>query len=142
MYRSFRPRATVIVTITVSVLLVLWELFLLWLIFLREGDLPFNAGMWALIVMLGIVLLYRHGTVRADVDEEGIFIRNLVRTHRLTWAQIITVRLGEHSWVQLDISDGTTLAVMAIQRSDGDRGRQEAQRLATLVHQHGTAPDN
>lgn len=141
MYRSFRPRATVIMALTVSILLIIWEIFLLWVIFLREGDLPFNAGMWALVTMLGIVLLYRHGTVRADVDADGIYIRNLVRTHRLEWAQIITVRLGEHSWVQLDISDGSTLAVMAIQRSDGARGRAEAQRLATLVHAHGTATD-
>lgn len=139
MYRSFRPRATVIVAIIVSVLLVVWELFLLWLIFLREGDLPFNAGMWALIVMIGIVLIYRHGTVRADVDENGIYIRNLVRNRRLQWAQVVTVRLGEYPWVQLDLSDGNTIAVMAIQRADGRRGREEATRLATLVHQHGTA---
>lgn len=142
MYRTFRPRATVIVAVTVSVLLIAWELFLLWVIFLREGDLPFNAGMWAIIVFIGIVLIYRHGTVRADVDEQGIHIRNLFRNHSLQWAQIITVRLGEHPWVHLDLSDGTTLAVMAIQRSDGARGQEEARRLATLVHQHGTAPDN
>jgi len=141
MYRSFRPRATVIVAITVSILLVVWELFLLWVIFLREGDLPFNAGLWALVVFIGIILIYRHGTVRADVSKDGIFIRNLVRSRQLEWPQIISVRLGEHPWVQLDLSDGTTIAVMAIQRADGQRGRDEAKRLATLVHQHGTALD-
>jgi len=141
MYRSFRPRATVIVAIIVSVLLVVWELLLLWLIFLREGELPFNAGMWALIDMIGIVLIYRHGTVRADVDENGIMIRNLVRHRTLQWAQIVNVRLGEYPWVQLDLSDGNTIAVMAIQRADGPRGRQEAKRLATLVHHHGTASE-
>lgn len=139
MYRNFRPRATVIVAIIVSVLLVLWELFLLWLIFWREGDVPFNAGTWALVVCIGIILIYRHGTVRADVSETGIVIRNLFRTRSLEWAQIIAVRLGENPWVQLDLSDGNTIAVMAIQRADGERGRAEAARLATLVNQHGTA---
>jgi hypothetical protein len=35
--------------------------------------------------------------------------------------------------VQLDLDDGDTLAVMGVQRSDGERARQEARRLATLV---------
>lgn len=141
MYRRFRPRSTVIVAIIVSVLLFAWELFLLWVIFLREGDLPYNAGTWALVVLIGLVLVYRHGTVRADVSENGVMIRNLFRNHTLQWPQIIAVRMGEHPWVQLDISDGTTIAVMAIQRADGERGKSEAKRLATLVHQHGTARD-
>jgi len=142
MYRSFRPRATVIVSIIVSILLILWELFLLWVIFLREGDLPYNAGLWALVVFIGLILIYRHGTVRADVSESGILIRNLFRVRALEWAQIVSVRLGEHPWVQLDLSDGTTIAVMAIQRADGERGKEESRRLATLVHQHGTALDH
>src|SRR5690625_7853278 len=83
MYRRFRPRSTVIVAIIVSILLLSWELFLLWVIFLREGDLPYNAGTWALVVLIGLVLVYRHGTVRADVSESGIMIRNLFRNHEL-----------------------------------------------------------
>src|SRR5690625_7883667 len=90
MYRSFRPRAKVIVAIIVSILLILWELFLLWVIFLREGDLPYNAGLWALVVFIGLILIYRHGTVRADVSECGILIRNLFRVRALEWAQIVS----------------------------------------------------
>src|SRR5690625_7223109 len=94
MYRRFRPRSTVIVAIIVSILLFAWELFLLWVIFLREGDLPYNAGTWALVVLIGLVLVYRHGTVRADVSENGVMIRTLCRNHALPWPQIIAVRMG------------------------------------------------
>src|SRR5690625_3916889 len=123
MYRRFRPRSTVIVAIIVSILLFTWELFLLWVIFLREGDLPYNAGTWALVVLIGLVVVYRHGTVRADVSENGIMIRNLFRHHELEWPQIIAVRLGEHPWVQLDVSDGTRMAVVVLRRACGESAR-------------------
>lgn len=38
--------------------------------------------------------------------------------------------------MQLDISDGTVLSVMAVQRADGTYARAEASRLAALVSAH------
>ena len=43
-------------------------------------------------------------------------------------------------WVQLDLSDGDTLAVMGIQRADGAFADAEARRLATLVAMHTATP--
>ena len=40
---------------------------------------------------------------------------------------------GQAEAWQLDLSDGTTLAVMAIQSADGEYGRREASRLAALI---------
>ena len=71
-------------------------------------------------------------------------MRNVVYTTRLEWAQIVAVRFGGGDpWVTLDLDDGEVLAVMAIQRADGDRGRAEARRLATLVAERSaTARDD
>ena len=71
-------------------------------------------------------------------------MHNLIRTTRLEWAQIVAVRLGGgNPWVSLDLDDGETLAVMGIQRADGERGQAEAKRLATLVALHSrTAQDS
>lgn len=64
-------------------------------------------------------------------------MRNLVHRRRLAWAEIVSVRFGHgRPWVQLDLADGTTLAVMGIQRSDGALANREARRLATLVARH------
>jgi hypothetical protein len=38
--------------------------------------------------------------------------------------------------VQLDVDDGTTLQVMAIQSADGQHGRTAARELSRLVTQH------
>ena len=86
----------------------------------------------------------RQATVRAVPDDEGLTVRNLLVSRRLAWAQIVSVRFGEgRPWVQLDLDDGDTLAVMGIQRADGARAQAEARRLATLVARHtGTTRDD
>ena len=84
---------------------------------------------------------WRQASVRATVDDEGVTVRNLVYSRRLEWAEIVSVRFGSgRPWVQLDLSDGDTLAVMGIQRADGAYAEAEARRLATLVAQHTATP--
>ena len=81
--------------------------------------------------------LHRLGAVRADPDDIGLTVRNIAHTQRLTWAEIVSVRFGpDRPWVQLDLADGDTLAVMAVQRADGARAQAEARRMATLVALH------
>jgi hypothetical protein len=79
----------------------------------------------------------RQAGVRAVPDESGLTVRNLLLTRRVTWVEILSVRFGrDRPWVQLDLADGTTLAVMGIQQADGARAQAEARRLATLVARH------
>jgi Bacterial PH domain len=81
--------------------------------------------------------LSRLATVSATPSEEGLVVRNLLITRRLEWAQVVGIRFGGGDpWVILDVSDGDTLAVMAIQRADGAYGRAEGRRLATLLAVH------
>jgi len=91
-------------------------------------------------VLVGAVVgwvLSRFAGVRADPAEDGLTVRNLVVRRDLEWAQVVGVRFADGDpWVTLDLSDGDTLPVMAIQRADGARGRSEASRLSTLVALH------
>jgi hypothetical protein len=97
-----------------------------------------------LVVTGGVAFgLWRFAQVRAIATSSGLVVHNLVRTTRLEWAQIVAVRLGGgNPWVSLDLDDGDTLAVMAIQRADGDRAQGEAKRLATLVALHSRTDRN
>jgi hypothetical protein len=82
-------------------------------------------------------VLSRFAGVRADAGETGLTVRNLVVRRDLAWPQVVGVRFSDGDpWVTLDLSDGDTLPVMAIQRADGARGRREASRLSTLVALH------
>lgn len=92
---------------------------------------------FAVIVLAVGWLLIRLGGVAAFPGEDGLLVRNLLLSRRLEWAEIVGIRFaGGDPWALLDLSDGDTLAVMAIQRADGAWGRAEATRLATLVALH------
>ena len=87
--------------------------------------------------VLGLAIVWfcwRQATVRAIVTADGLRVRNLMLSRTVEWAEIVSVRFGQgRPWVQLDLADGDTLAVMGIQRADGDFADAEARRLATLV---------
>jgi hypothetical protein len=92
------------------------------------------------IVLVGLavgVVLVRFARLQAVPDRQGLLVQNVIFTRRLDWAQIVSVRFGGgNPWATLDLADGDTIAVMAIQRADGDRGAAESTRLATLVALH------
>ena len=138
-YRVFRPRAARVVGIALAVGV---PAFMVALAVLLPRVVP-DRDSWGdrlAMVLLGLLVAWavlRHAGVRADPDPEGLTVRNLVRTRRYAWAQVVSVRFGpDRPWAQLDLADGTTTAVMAVQAADGERARREARRLATLVARH------
>lgn len=88
------------------------------------------------VTALAVLFLLRVVTIRAIPDRQGLMVRNIIFKDYLRWEEVVAVHLGERSWAQLDLGDGTTLSVMAIQRSDGAYGRAQAARLAALVTAH------
>jgi uncharacterized protein YhhL (DUF1145 family) len=139
LYRPFRPRAARVVStvlaVTVLVMMTGIAVLLPQVATGRESWLD-RAGIVGFGVLVAWFLLRQAG-VRAVPDGDGLTVRNLMVTRRLEWAEIVSVRFGSgRPWVSLDLADGDTLAVMGIQRADGDRARSEAKRLATLVARH------
>lgn len=81
--------------------------------------------------------LWRYTAIKAVPSSEGLVVRNLFLTREVSWAEILGVLFGEGSpWLILDLADTEQLAVMAVQRADGDFARAEAQRMAALVEAH------
>ena len=134
-YRPFHPRRarTVAYTFGVAWLLLMVGLALFLPVPMGWGD---RAGFLAL--GLGTLwFMHRQASVAAVPSGEGLHVRNLFLSRDLEWAEIVSVRFGGGSpWVVLDLADGDTLSVMAVQRADGERGVAESRRLATLVAQH------
>lgn len=103
------------------------------------------AGQWRLgdqllLVGLGLALaafLWRYASIRAVPDAGGLVVRNLLLTRRVAWDDVVEVRFPEGApWVSLELADDDELAVMAVQRADGDLAHAEARRLAGLVDRH------
>lgn len=133
----FAPRRTRVVALAlaaaVTMLLVLLALFV-------AGRYEWwdRAGFIVVAILIDL-FLWRQASVRAVPSERGLHVRNLVVRRDLEWSQVVSVRFGERPWPQLDLDDGDTLAVMGIQRSDGQRAQAEARRLAGLVARYSSA---
>lgn len=89
--------------------------------------------------LLVAAALWRYAVLRAVPSPTGLRVVNLVRSRDLAWAEILRVGYSEGSpWVVLELTDTEEVAVMAIQRVDGDLAQREANRLAALVSHHST----
>ncbi len=141
LYAPFRPRLARTVTLVVVVLLAVGTIALVALLpQFYDRDVTLDLVGIALVGLFGVWFCWRQASVVAVPDDRGLYVRNLIFTRRLEWAEIVLVRFGQgRAWAQLDLADGDTLAVMGIQRSDGERAEREATRLATLVQLHGAA---
>lgn len=140
LYTPFRPRLARVVTIVIGALLGVGTVLLIALLpALYERSVVLDLVGIGLVGLVGVWFCWRQASVVAVPDERGLTVRNLVHSRRLEWAEIVLVRFGQgRAWAQLDLSDGDTLAVMGIQRSDGERAEREAARLAALVLANGS----
>lgn len=138
-YAPFRPRFARVVTIVIGALIAVATVALIAVLpqFYDRNVVLDLVGI-GLLGAFGVWFCWRQATVVAVPDTQGLFVRNLIYTRRLEWAEIVLVRFGEgRPWAQLDLADGDSLAVMGIQRADGEHATREAARLAALVQAHG-----
>jgi PH (Pleckstrin Homology) domain-containing protein len=133
---TWRPRLGPVVAIVRGVVLVVAALGM-WFGLPAESRADFSGIQTvtlALVLLAILVGLYRLAAMKLRADEKGLTVVNLVRTRRLEWAEVLNVSLRSGDpWVQLDVDDGTTVSVMAIQTADGPRARRAATQLALLV---------
>lgn len=84
------------------------------------------------------LLAWRYAAITAVPSRDGLVVRNLVVTRALEWSQVVGIQFGGgEPWVTLDLEEGDTLAVMAIQKADGPVAEQQASRLAALIQAFG-----
>jgi hypothetical protein len=79
-------------------------------------------------------VLYALLRSRAVATEAGLVVVNGYRRREYSWAEIVEVRLMRGApWVTLDLADGTSASVMAVQGSDGERAKIAARQIRLLV---------
>ena len=116
--------------VMVGVSLVLFAALGLFFTHWGVGDRLLMFGLSAVIALF----LYRYAAIVAVPRAEGLHVRNLFSARTVPWGEILGVRFPEgDAWAHLDLSEGDSLAVMAVQRADAEDGQSEAQRLAELV---------
>lgn len=132
----FRPdRARVVVyscAAAVAVVLLAMAVFLP-----SGGAQGWGTGSRVAVVVFAAVFvwfLHRLASVRLVAEEGGVEVVNVLSRRRLEWAEVVGVRLSrDDAWLMLDVSDGTSLAAMGVQRSEGRRAQEQAREFARLV---------
>ncbi|MEO7060623.1 MAG: PH domain-containing protein [Lapillicoccus sp.] len=136
-FRVFRSRRGRVVASTMGVLAVV---IFVAIAATLEGATPTDR---ILISAFGIAIAgmcWRYATISATPTRGSLVVRNLLTTRTLTWPQVLKVQYGGGApWVTLELDDTDTVAVMAIQRADGEVSNAEASRLAALVQALGEA---
>lgn len=134
--RTWRPRSVRWVAYGLALLIVVTMVALAVLVPETWGivDRILAVGL-GLLVAAALHLLARP---RLVATEEGVTVVNSIRTHILSWAEVVDVRMpvGE-PWPSADLSDGTTLAVMGIQSTDGQLAARNLEEFRALLRERG-----
>lgn len=135
-YATFRPRRSRIVSVVMAIAVVVVFTIVAFTI-PRGGVTGWNTPDSAAMIVFGVAVaafLLRYALVRATPSPQGLHIQNLIVSRDVEWAEIVNVQFGGGTpWLVLELSDTETMAVMAVQRSDGAFATAEARRLAALV---------
>jgi hypothetical protein len=106
---------------------------------------PYKGGDQVGVALSGLpvaAVLWLLARPSITADDEGLFVRNLVRARRLSWAEVVSIRLGpDDSWASIDVSDGTSLPVMALQTADRAHTTRALAELTRLLHEAESAGD-
>ena len=100
----------------------------------RAKFTPFQRGTLVFLGLLAFAAWFALVRSRVVAEEDRLVVVNGYRRRELDWAEIVAVHLPPGApWVTLDLSDGTTLAALGIQGSDGARARTAVRQLRALV---------
>jgi hypothetical protein len=132
-FRPFGVRLAIYVLggLLVLVVLVMW--------FALPADIrsQFTPLQLGTVIFLGLLFYaagYALARSRVVAREDGLTVVNGYRTRRFEWNEILAVSLRNGSpWAELDLSDGTTVAAMGIQGSDGPRAMRQVREVRALV---------
>lgn len=84
--------------------------------------------------LLAGVLGHALARSRVVASDRGLLVVNGYRRHDYEWAEVISIHLPPGApWATIDLADGTTASLLAIQGSDGGRAREAVRALRSLI---------
>jgi len=100
----------------------------------RAKFTPFQRGTVIALGMLIAAVMYALLRSRAEAHRDRLVVVNGYKRREFDWPEILAVHMPPGApWATLDLADGTTVSVMGIQGSDGERARRAVRDLRTLV---------
>jgi hypothetical protein len=132
-WRPFGARIAVIFFGTMLVVICAFA----WFGFDPEIRAKFTLFQRSTIVFIGLlyaVVGYALARSRVVASESGVVVVNGYKRHDYEWAEVISIHLPPGApWATIDLADGTTASLLAIQGSDGERAHAAVRALRSLI---------
>jgi hypothetical protein len=94
----------------------------------------FQRSTLVLMGLIGFSVLYALMRSRVSADAGGVIVVNGYRRRAYEWSQVVAVNLRRGApWAGMDLSDGTSISLLAIQGSDGQRAVRAVRELRRLL---------
>jgi hypothetical protein len=107
----------------------------------RDKFTPFQRGTVLFFGLLVVVVMYALLRARAEAHPDRLVVVNGYKRREFAWPEIVAVHMPPGApWATLDLADGTTVSVMGIQGSDGERARRAVRDLRTIVDAASGSP--
>ena len=88
-------------------------------------------------MFIGLLLFAAYNSLMRSkiiATEGGLVVVNGYRRRTYEWSQLIGISLRRGApWGTLDLSDGTTISLIAIQGSDGARARRAVREIRAAI---------
>jgi len=142
--RTWRPfGARIMLTVLGGLLLLLvLGVWFAWGADVRARFTPGQRVTLGLFGLGGFAVWFALMRSRVTADDHGLTVVNGYRTRAFEWSQVLAINLRRGApWAGLDLSDGTSISMIAIQGSDGQRAIRAVRELRRLVETHTPSPD-
>jgi hypothetical protein len=101
---------------------------------IRGQFTPFQRGTLVFIGLLFFATYYALLRCRVTATSEGLVVVNGYRKRTYEWSQLIGLSLRRGApWATLDLSDGTSISVVALQGSDGARATRAVREIRASI---------
>lgn len=136
---TWRPYgARVAGVVAASLLLIL--VVVVWVAFTADQRARFSPLQRVSLIGIGVMgfaAWYALMRSRVSADERGVTVVNGYRSRMFEWSQVVAVNLRRGApWAGMDLSDGTSISMIAIQGSDGQRAVSAVRQLRRLLAEH------
>lgn len=109
-----------------------------WLGFDPEIRAKFTLFQRATVLFIGglyVCVGYALARSRVVASETGVLVVNGYKQRDYEWAEVISIHLPAGApWATIDLADGHTASMLAIQGSDGARARDAVRTLRVLIN--------
>ena len=133
---SWRPLG-VRIAVWVLGLMLIALVVAVWIGIGAEVRSQFTTFQRATLVFMALLLFgswYALVRSRVTASTDGLTVVNGYRTRRYEWSQVIGVSLRRGApWGTLDLSDGTTISLIGVQGSDGQRARRAVREIRATI---------